>query len=77
MPEQKQRRHSDSLSPDLLDGEAGALQIGPTELGMVRLIITTQSGVLELDYPPEEAKEIAQELTAAAELAARSERKTR
>jgi hypothetical protein len=42
------------------------LQIGPTSLGMVRLFIDTGSVEIPLDFEPEEAEEIAEELCAAA-----------
>lgn len=42
------------------------LQIGPTSLGMVRLFIDTGSVEIPLDFEPEEAEEIAEELRAAA-----------
>jgi Family of unknown function (DUF6324) len=45
------------------------LQIGPTSLGMVRLYIETETIELPLDFEPEEAEEIAEELRAAAEKA--------
>ena len=48
---------------------AASLQIGPTSLGMVRLYIETDSIELPLDFEPEEAEEIAEELKAAAEKA--------
>ncbi len=48
---------------------AASLQIGPTSLGMVRLYIETDSVDLPLDFDPEEAEEIAEELRAAAEKA--------
>jgi hypothetical protein len=48
---------------------AADLQIGPTSLGMVRLYIQTANLELPLDFDPEEAEEIAQELQAAAEKA--------
>jgi hypothetical protein len=48
---------------------AANLQIGPTSLGMVRLYIETDSIELPLDFEPEEAEEIAEELKAAAEKA--------
>lgn len=46
--------------------EAGGLQIGATDLGMVRVFVHSHAGVLELDYAPEEAEDIAEELVAAA-----------
>ena len=48
---------------------AANLQIGPTSLGMVRLYIETDSIELPLDFEPEEAEEIAEELRLAAEKA--------
>lgn len=55
----------DVLGPD----EAGALRIGATDLGMVRLMITTPGGAADLDFDPDEAEDIAHELLAAAERA--------
>lgn len=52
----------DALGPE----DEGALRIGATDRGMVRLILTTRAGVVELDYPPEDAREIAEEMRAAA-----------
>ena len=48
---------------------AANLRIGPTSLGMVRLYIETDSVDLPLDFEPDEADEIAEELRAAAERA--------
>jgi Family of unknown function (DUF6324) len=49
---------------------AANLQIGPTDAGMVRIFIEADGGVeLPLDFDPEEAEEIAEELRAAAEAA--------
>jgi hypothetical protein len=48
---------------------AANLQIGPTTLGMVRIYVETADGGLPLDFEPEEAEEIADELRAAAERA--------
>jgi hypothetical protein len=49
------------------DSETSAgLQIGPTTLGMVRLYIETETLELPLDFDPDEAEEIAEELRAAA-----------
>ncbi len=45
---------------------AANLQIGPTSLGMVRLFIDAGEIELPLDFEPEEAEEIAEELRAAA-----------
>ena len=47
---------------------AANLQIGPTSAGMVRIYIEADGGIeLPLDFDPEEAEEIAEELRAAAE----------
>lgn len=56
------------MSGGLRDDEAGAVQIGPTDTGMVRLIVTTRQGVFELDFEPDEAREIAAELGSAADI---------
>lgn len=48
---------------------AANLQIGPTTLGMVRLFIEGDGIDLPLDFDPEEAEEIAEEIRAAAEQA--------
>lgn len=45
---------------------AAQLQIGPTSLGMVRIYIAGNGVDLPLDFDPEEADEIAEELRAAA-----------
>lgn len=46
--------------------EQGEIQIGPTDLGMVRLYVRTSSFEIPMDFTPEEAEEIAAELEAAA-----------
>ena len=48
---------------------AANLQIGPTDQGMVRLYIEAEGLELPLDFDPEEADEIAEELRGAAEAA--------
>jgi Family of unknown function (DUF6324) len=49
---------------------AANIQIGPTDQGMVRIYIEAAGGIeLPLDFDPDEAKEIAEELLAAAEAA--------
>ena len=46
------------------------LQIGPTSLGMVRIYVEAEGGIeLPLDFDPDEALEIAEEIRAAAEMA--------
>lgn len=45
---------------------AADLQIGPTSLGMVRIYVSGGGVDLPLDFEPEEAEEIAEELRAAA-----------
>ncbi|MFZ1468849.1 MAG: DUF6324 family protein [Paracoccaceae bacterium] len=49
---------------------AANIQIGPTDHGMVRIYIEAEGGIdLPLDFDPEEAEEIAEELRIAAEAA--------
>ena len=48
---------------------AANIQIGPTTLGMVRLYIEAEGIELPLDFDPDEADEIAEELRLAAERA--------
>lgn len=45
------------------------LQIGPTDSGMVRLFIESQGIEVPMDFDPEEAEEIAEEIRAAAQAA--------
>jgi hypothetical protein len=45
------------------------LQIGPTDRGMVRLFIEAQGVEVPMDFDPEEADEIAEEIRAAAKAA--------
>ncbi|MCC5955848.1 MAG: hypothetical protein JJU07_07090 [Natronohydrobacter sp.] len=45
------------------------LQIGPTTLGMVRIYVAGDGLDLPLDFDPDEAEEIAEELRAAAQAA--------
>jgi Family of unknown function (DUF6324) len=48
---------------------AANIQIGPTSLGMVRIYIEGAGIDLPLDFDPDEAREIAAEITAAAAMA--------
>lgn len=45
------------------------LQIGPTSLGMVRIYVEGQGLEIPMDFDPEEAEEIAEEIKAAAQKA--------
>lgn len=45
------------------------LQIGPTDKGMVRLFIEAGTIEVPMDFDPEEAEEIAEEIRAAAQAA--------
>lgn len=45
------------------------LQIGPTDQGMVRLFIEAQGIEIPMDFDPDEAREIAGEIVAAAKAA--------
>ncbi|MBU3030288.1 DUF6324 family protein [Paracoccus marinaquae] len=51
---------------------AANLQIGPTDRGMVRIYVEAEGIDLPLDFDPDEAVEIAEELMAAAEAARQS-----
>ena len=48
------------------------LQIGPTSLGMVRIYVEGGGVQLPMDFDPEEAEEIAEEIRAAATQARKS-----
>jgi hypothetical protein len=50
------------------------LQIGPTTEGMVRLFISGDSIEIPMDFSPEEALEIAEEIKAAAKTVSRGEK---
>lgn len=54
---------------------AADLQIGPTTLGMVRLYVVGDGIDLPMDFEPEEAEEIAEELRAAAAAARKAGKK--
>jgi ArsR family metal-binding transcriptional regulator len=46
------------------------IQIGPTDRGMVRIYVSAEGGIdLPMDFDPDEAVEIAEEILAAAEAA--------
>ncbi len=47
------------------------LQIGPTDQGMVRIFVQAGQTEIPMDFDPDEAEEIAQEIIAAAKAAAR------
>ena len=47
-----------------------SLQIGPTEKGMVRLFVSNSSIEIPMDFEPDEAREIADEILSAAKVAA-------
>ncbi|MEM1077542.1 MAG: DUF6324 family protein [Pseudomonadota bacterium] len=51
---------------------AANIQIGPTSMGMVRIYVEAEGIELPLDFDPDEAVEIAEELKAAAERARRA-----
>lgn len=46
------------------------MQIGPTDQGMVRIFIEAKGVEVPMDFEPEEAEEIAEEILAAAKAAA-------
>jgi len=47
-----------------------SLHIGPTEKGMVRLFVSNSSIEIPMDFEPDEAREIADEILSAAKVAA-------
>ena len=53
---------------------AANLQIGPTDRGMVRIYVEAENVDLPLDFDPDEAEEIAEELLAAADRANATDR---
>lgn len=57
------------MSIDKESEVAANLQIGPTTLGMVRIYVEADGIELPLDFDPDEAEEIAEELRAAADAA--------
>ena len=57
------------MSIDKQSDIAANLQIGPTSVGMVRIYIEAEGIELPLDFDPDEAEEIAEELRSAAEKA--------
>ena len=58
------------MSIDKQSDVSANLQIGPTSLGMVRIYVEAEGGIeLPLDFEPDEAIEIAEEIRAAAEMA--------
>ena len=50
------------------------MQIGPTDKGMVRIFIEAQGFEVPMDFDPEEADEIADEIRAAANTARAAKR---
>lgn len=55
-----------SMSIDSERDVTANLQIGPTTLGMVRIYIEADGVEVPMDFDPEEAEEIAEEIRAAA-----------
>ena len=49
-----------------------SLRIGPTDKGMVRLFIVAGDKEIPMDFEPEDAREIAEEILASAKVAADS-----
>lgn len=53
------------------------LQIGPTTMGAVRIFVSSDRAEIPMDFSPEEAEEIAEELRAAAMAARKAAKKKR
>jgi hypothetical protein len=66
-PSGENRFSEDIMGIDSESDIAANLQIGPTTMGMVRIYIEADGVDLPLDFDPEEALEIAEELRVAAE----------
>jgi len=64
----KQAEVSD-MSINKQSDEVTNLQIGPTDQGMVRIYVATDSVQLPMDFDPDEAEDIAQELINSAKAA--------
>ncbi|MCY3983453.1 MAG: DUF6324 family protein [Roseovarius sp.] len=47
-----------------------SLRIGPTDRGMVRLFVVADGKEIPMDFDPEDAREIAEEILASAKTAA-------
>jgi ArsR family metal-binding transcriptional regulator len=54
------------MSIDKQSDFAASLQIGPTSLGMVRIYVEGDGIEVPMDFDPDEAEEIAEEIRAAA-----------
>ena len=53
------------------------LQIGPTDIGMVRIFVSAGGTEIPMDFDPEEAAEIAEELKNAVVIAKKIDRKSK
>jgi hypothetical protein len=52
------------------------LQIGPTDIGMVRIYVSAGQNEIPMDFDPEEAEEIAEEIKLAAQAARKLSKKS-
>ena len=52
------------------------LQIGPTDIGMVRIYVSAGQTEIQMDFDPEEAEEIAEEIKLAAQAARKLSKKS-
>ena len=57
--------------------DSADLQIGPTSLGMVRLYFATNNFEMPMDFSPDDADEIAEEIRLAAQKARKIDQKTK
>ena len=53
------------------------LQVGPTDQGMVRIFVAGGGVELPMDFTPDEAREIAEEILASAETASSAARQSK
>lgn len=55
--------------------ETADLQVGATDQGMVRLYVASETAEIPMDFDPDDAEAIAEELMAAAQAARKAARK--
>ena len=63
------REGYDSMGMNTPSDETADLQVGATDQGMVRLFVSSETAEIPMDFDPDDADAIAEELTAAAQAA--------
>ncbi len=77
IPAEHPAEHEDDMGLNTPSEVAADLQIGATDQGMVRIYVSSDSVDLPLDFDPDDAEAIAEELIAAASAARRQQQKNR